>query len=250
MKVSKSNTLYRGIKAILQQARQTAYRSVNFAMVVAYWEVGRRIVQHEQQGKTKAGYGEQVLQDLSEKLTRDFGTGFSITNLKYFRQFYLSFPASRIGHTLRDELSWSHYRLLMRVNNPDARRYYIEEAIAQNWSTRALERQINSFYYERIIASKNKKKTSLEAKKNAAALALSPEDFIKDPFVLEFLNIHAGDSYLEKDLETAIISKLQFFLLELGKGFSFVARQKRISAEDDYFYVDLDFIITFSNVLC
>lgn len=142
---------------------------------------------------------------------------------------------------LRRELSWTHYRHLMRVENPDARTYYLEETIAQNWSTRALERQINSFYYERLLSSKKKKKTAGEAKEKTGELVLRPEDFIKDPIVLEFLNLPLGSGFLEKDIEAAIISKLQQFILEMGKGFSFVARQKRINAEDENFYVDLVF---------
>ncbi len=193
--------------------------------------------------------------------------------MKNYRQFYLTFSESQKGsaagsllienkknkkssalrsqsakiiaiqksHALRSELSWTHYRLLMRVENVLARNYYQEEAIAQNWSTRALERQINSFYYERIVSSKNKKGVKAEAKKITSELTLSPEDFIKDPYVLEFLNIPSDSIYLEKDIEKAIIQKLQQFMLEMGKGFSFVAQQKRISAEEDHFYVDLVF---------
>lgn len=265
------NTLYHDAKTILKQAKQTAYRAVNFSMVIAYWQIGKRIVEHEQGGKTKAGYGDALIEDLSKKLTRDFGNGFSVSSIKDFRQFYLTFSESQKSHAvrgqlakqdtahskpqkshavrsqlqipgiLRRELSWTHYRLLMRVENPDARNYYLEETIAQNWSTRALERQINSFYYERLLSSKNKKKTTAEAKKKTGELILRPEDFIKDPFVLEFLNLPSGSGYLEKDIEAAIIGKLQQFILEMGKGFSFVARQKRISAEDENFYIDLVF---------
>lgn len=289
MKPGKKNTLYNEIKAILRQARQTAYRAVNFTMIVAYWEIGKRIVEHEQQGKRKASYGDALTKELSRQLTNDFGRGFSHANVKNFRQFYLTFSTPQKGYALRSqlkkdnsseksyalrskskasnsdalrrkselshalsdqtqiwdalrpELSWTHYRLLMRVNDEEARTYYMNEAVDSGWSTRALERQINSFYYERILSSKNKKKTAAEAKKKTRELAPRPEDFIKDPFVLEFLDLPAGSGYLEKDIEAAIISKLQHFLLELGKGFSFVARQKRISAEDDHFYIDLVF---------
>jgi predicted nuclease of restriction endonuclease-like (RecB) superfamily len=225
-------------------------------MVIAYWQIGKKIVEEEQKGKSKATYGVALLKELSLRLTADFGKGYSETNLKYFRQFYITFSPIENSHSLRDEslqntiqkshalrneLSWTHYRLLMRVENPLARNYYIQEAISQNWSTRALERQINSFYYERIISSKSKKVVFEEAKKNTSQLAYSPEDFIKDPYVLEFLNIPSDSGFLEKDLEKAIINKLQQFMLEMGKGFSFVAQQKRISAEDEHFYVDLVF---------
>lgn len=256
MKMAHLNSLYKEIKNILQEARQSAYRSVNFAMVIAYWKIGKRIVEEEQKGKSKAAYGTALLKELSAQLTADFGKGYSETNLKYFRQFYLTFSFYENGHALidqsnvtvnqkshalRGELTWTHYRLLMRVENEVARHYYMEEAIAQNWSTRALERQINSFYYERIISSKNKKGVIDEAKKETNRLALSPEDFIKDPYILEFLNIPSESGFLEKDIEKAIIQKLQQFMLEMGKGFSFVAQQKRISAEDEHFYVDLVF---------
>ncbi|TDH26800.1 DUF1016 domain-containing protein [Segetibacter sp. 3557_3] len=247
--------LYDEIRSIIEQARTTAYRAVNFSMVVAYWNIGRRIVEHEQSGDVKATYGTGTLKQLSKKLTAEFGKGFTETNLKYCRQFYLVFPpvekshAARDGsghglekgHALRDELSWTHYRLLLKVENESARKYYMREAIAQNWSTRALERQINTFYYERIVSSKNSKGVSDEAHNVTGELAAVPEDFIKDPYVLEFLDLPSGSGFLEKDLENAVILKLQHFLLELGKGFSFVAQQKRISAGDDHFYVDLVF---------
>jgi predicted nuclease of restriction endonuclease-like (RecB) superfamily len=256
MKMAHPNSLYKEIKNILQEARQSAYRSVNFAMVIAYWKIGKSIVEEEQKGKIKAVYGTSLLKEISVQLTADFGKGYSETNLKYFRQFYLTFSldenshalsdqsnvaVNRKSHALRGELTWTHYRLLMKVENETTRDYYMEEAIAQNWSTRALERQINSFYYERIISSKNKKGVIEEAKKETNKLTLSPEDFIKDPYILEFLNIPSDSGFLEKDIEKAIIQKLQQFMLEMGKGFSFVAQQKRISAEDEHFYVDLVF---------
>ncbi|MDQ3847027.1 MAG: PDDEXK nuclease domain-containing protein, partial [Bacteroidota bacterium] len=232
MKPVRNDTLYLEIKTILEEARQSAYRAVNFAMVQAYWEIGRRIVEQEQAGNVKAAYGKGLLKELSQKLTADFGKGFTETNLKYFRQFYITFPPAEKSHAVRDqlnkkevpqkshalrsELSWTHYRLLMRVENVAARNYYMQEAIAQNWSTRALERQINSFYYERIVSSKNKKAVAAEAKANTENLAATPEDFIKDPYVLEFLDLPSDTGYLEKDLENALIQKLQHFLLELG----------------------------------
>jgi len=249
------NGIYIEIKTILDQARLSAYRAVNFTMVVAYWEIGRRIVEYEQEGKTKAGYGEGLLKALAQKLTAEFGKGFTETNLKYFRQFYLIFPAGaksravrdesqaaiQKSHALRDELSWTHYRLLIKVENDAARTYYLTEAIAQNWSTRALERQINSLYYERLLSSKKDPEVIAEARATTNALAGLPEDFIKDPYVLEFLHLSNDNRFLEKDLESAIIQKLQQFLLELGKGFSFVAQQKHFRAGEDDFYIDLVF---------
>ena len=271
MKPAKTTSLYKEIKGILTEARQATYRSVNFVMVVAYWEIGKRIINHEQAGNIKAGYGKNILQELSKKLTADFGQGFSVKSLENFRKFYITFSDAQISsalrrklpgaknqksyalrrklndetkptihHALRAELGWTHYRLLMRVENVQARDYYLTEAIAQNWSTRALERQINSFYYERLLSSKKKSDVKAEAATEIKKLAASPEDFIKDPFVLEFLNLSANNRFLEKDLEEAILQNLQSFILELGKGYAFVARQKYIRAGDD-FYIDLVF---------
>ncbi len=257
MKVA-ADTLYTDIKHILQQARGNAVRAVNFAMVVAYWEIGKRIVEEEQQGEDRARYGETILKELSKRLTIDFGKGFSIANLDNFRKFYLVFStkpisdavrrklengnsASPILYALRRELSWTHYRLLMRVENEEARKYYMNEAAGQNWSTRTLERQINSLYFERLLSSKNKKALIKQTEKEATLDKPSILDFVKDPYVLEFLQLQPNATLYEKELETELLNKLQLFLLELGKGFSFVARQQRISAEDEHFYIDLVF---------
>ena len=191
----------------------------------------------KQSGNEKAEYGAALLKNLSKEMTKEFGKGFTLTNLKYMRQFYLTFPKS---HALSDQLSWTHYRLLMRVENENARNFYIEEAIKSNWSTRQLERQITTLFYERILSSKNKEKVSqeiykLEPKKNR------PEDIIKDPYVLEFLGLPENIDFLEKNLEQSLINHLQKFLLELGRGFSFVARQKRITFDGRHFYIDLVF---------
>jgi predicted nuclease of restriction endonuclease-like (RecB) superfamily len=228
--------VYSRVREILETARSSAYRAVNFAMVQAYWHIGRTIVEEEQNGKGKAGYGEYLLKDLSQRLTKDFGKGFDYSNVKNMRQFYLTFP---IGDALRSQLGWTHYRLLMRVEKEPARNFYMEECITGNWSTRQLERQINSFYYERLLSSREKKPVKKEIRKLEPAL--KPEDIIKDPYVLEFLNVKENIRFLEKDLESALIGKLQEFLLELGKGFSFVGRQQRISADGDNFYIDLVF---------
>lgn len=228
--------LYNDVKNIIQTARENTYQAVNFNMVQAYWNIGRIILEEEQKGKTRAEYGKYLIKELAIKLTRDFGKGFDISNLKNIRKFYITFPK---GDALRHQLSWTHYRLLIRIENKDVRQFYINEIIECNWSTRQLERQINSFYYERILSSKNKAIVKKEAEnKNISA---KPEDIIKDPYVLEFLNLKENTTYLEKELETELLNKLQQFLLELGKGFSFVARQYRISTEDDHFYIDLVF---------
>ncbi len=237
--------LYQKIKTLICEARQNSYRAVNFAMVQSYWNIGRLIVEEEQHGRERAEYGTHLISKLAQRLTSEFGKGFTQQNLRNFRQFYLTFQVEnsqeQIRYTLRSELSWSHYRLLMRVENPKACMYYMNEAAEQNWSVRALERQINSFYYERILASHGDKKVAAEAQQKIKPLQTRPEDFIKDPYVLEFLDLNPDWSYLEKDIEQALIDKLQQFLLELGKGFSFVARQQRISTETSHFYIDLVF---------
>lgn len=207
-------------------------------MVEAYWQVGRRIVEEEQQGKGRADYGTQLIKSLSTSLTEELGKGFSITNLWNFRQLYLTFPQDEILYTLCRELSWSHCRLVMRVENPKAREYYLKEASEQTWSVRVLERNIHTLYYERLLASQDKKSALA---KEAGFEKHSPADFIKDPYVLEFLGLPEDPSVSEEEMETAIITKLQNFLLELGKGFSFVGRQVRVSTETSHFYIDLVF---------
>ena len=226
---------YNEIKNILHTARNKVYQTANFAMVEAYWNIGKSIIK-EQGGDEKAAYGTGLLKELSEQMTRDFGKGFTVTNLKYMRQFYLTFPN---GHALRGELSWTHYRLLMRVENKNAREFYMQEAIKSQWSTRQLERQINSFFYERLLSSKDKERVAAEVRDLEPAK--KPEDIIRDPYVLEFLGLTQNDDFYESDLEQALITHLQRFLLELGRGFSFVARQKRITFDGRHFRIDLVF---------
>ena len=238
-----SKKLVTDIQHILHTAREKSYAAANFAMVEAYWQVGRRIVEEEQKGKGRADYGTQLIKNLSKSLTDEFGKGFSAANLKSFRQFYLTFPDIEIGYALRSQLTWTHYRLIMRVENPKAREYYLTEASEQNWSSRVLERNIHTLYYERLLASQDKK-SALANESNFEKQ--NPADFIKDPYVLEFLQLPEDPIASEEEMETAIITKLQRFLLELGKGFSFVGRQVRVSAETSHFYVDL----VFYNALC
>ena len=227
---------YQTIKEVLEQARAQSYRAVNFAMVQAYWNIGRIIVEEEQKGKTKADYGKQLIAELAKRLKADFGKGFDQSNLWHMRSFYLSFP---ILDAVRRELVWTHYRLLLRVERQEVRQFYLDECIAANWSTRQLERQINSFYYERLLSSRNKGLVKAEIKKLEPGP--TPQDIIKDPYVLEFLGLKESKAYLENELEQGLINKLHDFLLELGKGFSFVARQKRITIDGDHFYIDLVF---------
>lgn len=204
-------------------------------MVEAYWNIGKSIIE-EQGGNEKAEYGKGLLKELSKQMTQDFGKGFTVANLKNMRQFYLTFPN---GYALRSELSWTHYRLLMRVENENAREFYMQEAVKSQWSTRQLERQINSFFYERLLSSKNKEQVAEEIQ--TLEPAKKPEDVIRDPYVLEFLGLKSNDDFYESDLEQALITHLQKFLLELGRGFSFVARQKRITFDGRHFRIDLVF---------
>jgi len=224
------------IKAILTQARQQAYFAINSVMVEAYWKIGERIVLQEQRGKERAAYGEAILQELSVALTAEFGKGFSYANLRNFRQFYLTYPDAQKCYALRSKLTWTHHRLIMRVENPAARDFYLHECSEQNWSSRLLERNINTFYYQRLLSSQNKPTSSIKVSNQVNA-----DDFIKDPYVFEFLNIPEPLSANEKQIESALINKLQQFLLELGKGFSFVGRQVRISTELEHYYIDLVF---------
>ncbi|MBQ4570781.1 MAG: DUF1016 family protein [Bacilli bacterium] len=227
--------IYLEIKQIFENARNKAYRTVNFVMVEAYWEIGKVIVE-KQGGKETSEYGSNLLKKISIQLTKDYGKGFDVTNLRNMRQFYLLFKKR---DTLCRELSWSHYRLLMRVENEKARNFYIEECIKENWSVRQLGRQINTFSYERLLASRGnydvvKDTTNKEPKNN-------PKDFVKDPYVLEFIGIEPNHKFYESDLEQGLIDHLHKFLLELGKGYSFVARQKHISFDGRHFYIDLVF---------
>jgi predicted nuclease of restriction endonuclease-like (RecB) superfamily len=299
-------SLYERIRQILESARKNMARTVNTTQVVANWLIGREIVEEEQKGEKRAVYGEQLIAELSEKLRRDYGTGYSIQNLKYIRQFYLTYPRlvgnTEIGHALRGQstgekvearekfhalrgktdvvdipgapprkltvlnapplleighalrsqswqpgrlhpnLSWTHYRTLLRVDKLEARFFYETEAIQNNWSARELERQINSLLYERLALSKDKKGLMRLAKKGQEIQR--PLDVFKDPIVMEFLGLPASPKLVESELEQALINNLQAFLLELGKGFAFVSRQERITLDGDHFYIDLVFYHT------
>jgi predicted nuclease of restriction endonuclease-like (RecB) superfamily len=240
--VPASHNLIADIHTILSYARQKAVTAVNFAMVEAYWLMGKRIVEEEQKGEARAQYGDSLIKLLSKALVAEFGAGFSVANLKNFRQFYLIFHGDEKGYTLCSLLSWSHYRLIMRVENTQAREYYIRECAEQNWSVRVLERNINTFYFQRLLSSQN---DVILSQGDTGTLAAPPphsiQDFIKDPYIFEFLNIAEAHTANEQTIETALINHLQQFLLELGKGFSFVGRQFRISTETSHFYIDLVF---------
>ncbi|MFI3242603.1 MAG: PDDEXK nuclease domain-containing protein [Alphaproteobacteria bacterium] len=233
--IDSNQSFFNDIKNLLSLAREATYRAVNSAMVETYWNIGKRIVEEEQNGKTRADYGGRLIENLSKYLTDTFGKGFSEANLQNMRRFYNvfpEFPTRCVGN-----LSWSNIRTIMRIDNNQERDYYLQEASSQNWSSRLLERNIKSGYYKRVLSSQTDTTDN-----TAQTLALTNvKDFIKDPYVLEFLDVPEDLSGKESVLEQALINNLQKFLLELGKGFSFVARQQRISTETDHFYADLVF---------
>lgn len=243
---SEGSSLLSDIRAILTEARHKVYTAANTAMVMAYWNVGRLIIE-AQGGGERAAYGDRLLKNISAQLTEEFGKGFTYSNLKNMRQFYSTFPNS---YALRGELSWTHYRLLMRVNNPRAREYYLQEAAEGNWSTRQLERQICTQYYERLLSTHRDEaeiQTLIEKNLPAKPEIFDPLTLIHDPFVLEFIGAKEDVEWKESDLEKALIDHLQEFLLELGRGFAFVGRQKRITIDGDSFYPDLVFYNTITH---
>ena len=230
-----SEDTYRSIRGYVIEAQRQVYAAVNSAMVMAYWKIGKSIF--EACGENdRAAYGKQVLQYISGRMTAEFGKGFDISNLRNMRRFYLTFP---IQDALRPELSWTHYRYLMKVNDTEARTFYMEEAVKAGWSSRQLERQINTLYYQRILASRDKESVAAEIQTTEPKPEY--ERIIKDPYVLEFLDLPANEHFYESTLEQALIDHLQKFLLELGRGFSFVARQKHFNVDGRHFYIDLAF---------
>lgn len=237
------NNLYARIAELLQAARQTVVRAVNQTMVYTYFEIGRMIVEGEQEGKHRAEYGKQVLEELSNQLSAEFGKGFSIVNLRQMRAFYLAYSiqqtASAELQIPRFQLSWSHYIKLMRITNPDERNFYEIECAANNWSLKELERQFDTALYERLVLSRDKAGVRQLADKGQ--IIEQPLDILKDPYILEFLDLPDQHSFSESELEAEIINKLEHFLLELGKGFTFVGRQVRFTFDESHFKVDLVF---------
>jgi len=241
------------IKLIIRTARLKAYSAINFAQLEANWLVGKRIVEQEQAGKERADYGKFIVLVLSIELTQDFGKGFSTTNIKNFRKFYLLFKDSTIGQTLSDQfisskgqtvsdlLSWSHYERIIRVENQEARIWYVKEAAANNWTVRTLDRNISTLYYQRLLSSQIKEPVEREMNTNTQEFQNETLDFNKNPAVLEFLNLPSNMAYTEEALEKALVNNLQKFILELGKGFAFVERQQLIRTETSDFYIDLVF---------
>lgn len=233
-----SNDLLADIRQVLCSAKSTIVKAVNSAVISAYWEVGRYIVEYEQGGSARAEYGKGLLKSLSESLVPEFGNGFNVTNLQFMRLFYIRIPNY---DAVRHNLSWTHIRTILKVSDDTAMRYYLRECCDCNWSTRQLERQIHTLYYERLLASRDKAALHAEADKPKAGEIDDPREIIRDPYILDFIGIPQGEHFLENDIEQMLIDKLQHFLLELGKGFTFVARQKRISFDNDHFYIDLVF---------
>lgn len=239
MKIVKANLTEQfisDIRTIILSARESAIRSVDTVRVQMYWKLGERIFIEEQKGQDRAEYGAYLLQNVALEIEKEFGSGFSVRQLERARQFYRTYP---IATALRTQLNWYQYRLLIQIDDKDKREYYELEAANNNWTGRELERQINSGLYERLLLSNDKKAVLEVARKER--IPESPTEIIKDPMVLEFLGLRPEATYYEKDLERALITNLQAFLLELGNGFSFVARQKRILLEDDEFFADLVF---------
>lgn len=234
---SAENDFISGIRVLLVEARQSVVKQVNATMIKTYYEIGRRIVEQEQQGKEVANYGDYILVRLSESLSGSFGRGFSKRNLELMRQFYLTYRIAK--SPISQSLSWTHYIRLMRISDPDERRFYEIEAANNNWSVRELNRQFDSALYQRLALSRDK-----EAVKELAIKGQTiekPEDILKDPYVLEFTGLPELPQYTESKLEQRLIDELQTFLLELGKGFSFVGRQQRITIDEDHYFVDLVF---------
>ena len=245
--IASIDNIYQRIAKYLQTVQYTILQTINTEMVLIYCKIGKEIIEHEQYGESRAAYGEELIRKLSEKLTKEFGKGYSVSNLRNMRQFYLSYQ-DEIHQTASGELlfipkvSWSKYCLLMQVKNREARAFYEQEALNNKWSVRELDRQIGSLLYERLAKSKDKQGLmNLSIKGQEIE---KPEDAIKDPIILEFLNIPEAHQMVESKLEEALITNLQHFLLELGKGFAFVARQKRITLDGNNFYADLVFYHT------
>ncbi|RYU46417.1 DUF1016 domain-containing protein [Aliivibrio finisterrensis] len=237
--IPQSNVLLDSIRDVLNRSHKHVAQAVNSTMVQTYWRIGHLIVEDEQQGQSRAEYGKGTLKALSLSLTKEFGKGFDVTNLRKMRALFLYFP---IRDSLRLELSWTHYRILTRIENNKARQWYMQESIEQSWSARALERQIGTLYYERLLASQTDNKAIKpvldEAKQHTDALAVSAKNYLRDPYIFDFLGL-PNDSLQEN--EQGLIDNLKKFLLELGKGFAFVERQQRITTDDGDYYIDLVF---------
>ncbi|MDH7464582.1 PDDEXK nuclease domain-containing protein [Chitinophagaceae bacterium 26-R-25] len=229
------------IKRILSEARTKAYAVINTTMVEAYWQIGKRIVEEEQKGKARAGYGEHLINELSQELTTDFGSGFSARSIRQFRQFYQSFPDLEIWRAVLAKLNWTHIQRIMRISDSAARTWYLKEAAKNMWSSRTLDRNISTLYYQRLLSSQAKEPVENEMCEKTKDLQNDKYEFIKNPLVLEFLNLPNNLGHTEASLEQHLLNNIQNFMLELGKGFAFVAKQQLIRTETSDFYIDLVF---------
>lgn len=229
------------IKSIISSGRENAYRAANKAMVITYWNVGKRIVEQEQAGKERAEYGKALIDTLADELTKEFGTSYSKRNLQYFRKFYLAFPDEQIVNACVHNLNWTHFRSLLRVADEDARIWYMQEAASEGWSSRTLDRNIGTQYYYRLLQSPKKEAVIDEMKQKTSKYQKDKLELLKSPIVAEFLGFKNEDTYLESDLETAILSHIRDFLMEMGKGFAYVARQQHIVTDTEDYYIDLVF---------
>jgi len=229
--------ILKDIRALVIASKSELKHSVNSVMVQTYWHIGRIIVEDEQQGQRRAKYGAKQLEEIANSLTQEFGRGFDSRNLRNMRKFYLTYP---IWNAVSSKLSWTHYRRLIRLENSEARDWYMSESIENSWSARALDRQISNLYYERLLSSQEKGVVVQEAKEKTEVLQVSVKNYLRDPYIFDFLNLPMS-SLLESDVEQALIDNLQQFLLELGRGFAFVSRQERLTVEDQDFYIDLVF---------
>lgn len=232
----KTSNIIEDARTIINSARSSAVRTVDFCRVQMYWNLGKRIFEEEQQGKERADYGTYLIKNLANTLESEYGSGFGVRQLEQCRQFYRIYP---IANALRSQLNWTQYRLLIQISDPSKREYYEFESVNNGWTARETERQIDSMLYERLLMSNDKEKVLSVARKER--IPENPTDIIKDPMILEFLGLERKAEYYEKDLESALIDHLQQFLLELGNGFSFIARQKRLLIEDDEYFADLVF---------
>ena len=229
------------IKQMIQTGRNSAYQAANSAMLMTYWNIGKRIVEQEQCGEERAEYGRNLITALSEVLTHDLGNGFSARNLHYYRKFFLCFPNQEILNTRVQNLNWSHFRNLLRVPDEAARMWYLNEAANEGWSSHTLDRNISTQYYYRLLQAPKKEAVIAEMQSKTADSQKSRYELIKSPIVAEFLGFRNEDSFLESDLESAILSHIRDFLMEMGRGFAFVARQQHIVTDTEDYYIDLVF---------
>lgn len=239
--LSSYHSLIKDLEVLITSGRKAAYQSINQAMIDMYWNIGKRIVEEEQKGKVRAQYGKALIKNLAAVLTAEFGSGFTARNLRNYRQFYLLFPEREIWHACVPNLTWTHFRSLLRVSDEDARIWYLRESSEQGWSSRTLDRNISTQYYYRLLKSPQKSAVIAEMKAHTVHYQKETYELIKNPVIAEFLGFKNEDSYLESDLESAILSHIRDFLMEMGRGFAFVARQQHIVTETDDYYIDLVF---------